>query len=56
VQTVRKTLFTGDALQIGAFCARPPLDACGDIEWQSANAVVLPSAACSRNTMCPAGM
>jgi AraC-like DNA-binding protein len=29
-------------LQIGSFWARPVSDACGDVEWQSSNAVVLP--------------
>jgi AraC family transcriptional regulator len=42
VETLRKTLFTGDALQIGSFCAQPLSDACGEIERQSSNAVVLP--------------
>jgi AraC family transcriptional regulator len=42
VEALRKTLFTSDALQIGSFCARPSTDACGEIERQSSNAVVLP--------------
>jgi len=42
VPTIRKTLFAGDALQIGSFRARPSSDACGDVERQSSNAVVLP--------------
>jgi AraC-like DNA-binding protein len=42
VETIRKTLFTGDALQIGFFQARPLSDACGDVERQSSHAVVLP--------------
>jgi hypothetical protein len=28
--------------QIGRFEARPRCDACGDVEWQAANAIVLP--------------
>lgn len=42
VETIRKTLFTGDALQIGLFQARPLSDACGNVERQSSHAVVLP--------------
>jgi AraC-like DNA-binding protein len=42
VEAIRKTLFAGDALQIGSFWARPHSDACGDVERQSSNAVVLP--------------
>ena len=38
----RKSLFANDALQIGLFESRPSSDACGDIERQSLNAVVLP--------------
>lgn len=39
--TIRKTLFAGEALQIGSFWAQPLSDACGDIERQSSNIVVL---------------
>ena len=39
---IRKTLFAGDALQIGLFHARPMSDACAEVDWQSSNAVVLP--------------
>jgi AraC-like DNA-binding protein len=42
VTIVRRTLFEGDAFQIGRFEARPRSDACGDVEWQAANAIVLP--------------
>src|SRR5262245_66442392 len=42
VETIRKTLFEGDVLQIGSFRTRPRSDACGDIERQSSNAVALP--------------
>jgi hypothetical protein len=40
--TTRKTLFAGDVLQIGLFRAQPLSDACGDVERQNSNAVVLP--------------
>ncbi len=42
MEPIRKTLLAGAALQIGSFSARPLSDACGDIEWQNSNAVVLP--------------
>ena len=42
MEPIRKTLLAGDALQIGTFWARPLSDACGDVERQSSNAVVLP--------------
>jgi AraC-like DNA-binding protein len=42
VEPIRKTLLAGAALQIGSFSARPLSDACGDIERQNSNAVVLP--------------
>jgi len=42
VEAIRKTLFASGALQIGSFWARPLSDACGDVERQSSNAVVLP--------------
>jgi AraC family transcriptional regulator len=42
VEFIRKTLLAGQALQIGSFWARPASDACGDIERQSSNAIVLP--------------
>jgi AraC family transcriptional regulator len=41
---VRRTLFESDAIAIGSFAARPLSDACGDVERQNANAVVLPFA------------
>ena len=41
VETIRKTLLAG-VLQIGSFWARPLSEACGEIERQSSNAVVLP--------------
>jgi AraC-like DNA-binding protein len=40
----RKVLFESDALQIGLFETRPISDACGDVERQSLNAIVLPFA------------
>lgn len=42
METIPKTLFTGDALQIGLFQAPPLSDACGHVERQSSHAVVLP--------------
>jgi len=42
VDATRATLFEGDNLQIGQFEARPVSDACGDVEWQGSNVVVLP--------------
>jgi len=42
VDATRATLFEGDNLQIGQFEARPVSDACGDVEWQASNVVVLP--------------
>jgi len=38
----RSGLFESDALQVGLFEARPSSDACGDVERQGANAIVLP--------------
>lgn len=38
----RKKLFENERLQIGAFEARPTHDACGEVERQTANAIVLP--------------
>jgi AraC-like DNA-binding protein len=38
----RKTLFESPMLQIGLFEARPRSDACGDVERQDLNAIVLP--------------
>jgi AraC family transcriptional regulator len=42
VAVKRRTLFENETLQIGLFEARPVSDACGDVEQQSLNAVVLP--------------
>ena len=42
VKVSRKTLFESETLQIGLFEARPSSDACGDVERQDRNAVVLP--------------
>jgi len=42
VQIHRTTLFQNETLQIGLFEARPASDACGEIERQSLNVVVLP--------------
>jgi AraC family transcriptional regulator len=38
----RRPLFESETLQIGVFEARPESDACGDIERQKSNVVVLP--------------
>jgi hypothetical protein len=40
----RRTLFESDTIRIGSFVARPVSDACGDVECQGLNAVVLPFA------------
>ena len=42
MEVIRKTLFDSETLQIGLFEARPVSDACGDVERQSLNVVVLP--------------
>jgi hypothetical protein len=42
VEVIRKTLFESDTLNIGLVDSHPLSDACGDIEWQSSNVVVLP--------------
>jgi hypothetical protein len=42
VEVIRKTLFESETLQIGPFEAHPVSDACGDVERQSLNVVVLP--------------
>jgi AraC-like DNA-binding protein len=42
VDVIRKTLFETDTLQIGRLAARPVSDACGDVERQASNVVVLP--------------
>jgi AraC family transcriptional regulator len=42
VKVTRRTLFKSETLQIGLFEAHPVSDACGDVEWQSSNVVVLP--------------
>jgi AraC family transcriptional regulator len=44
LQITRKSLFESAALQIDLFVARPRSDACGDVERQDRNAVVLPLA------------
>ena len=41
---VRRTLFESDAIRIGSFDANPRSDACGEVEHQSLNVVVLPFA------------
>jgi len=38
----RRPLFEGETLQVGLFEARPQSDACGDVERQTSNVVVLP--------------
>ena len=42
MDVVRKPLIESKTLQIGLFQARPVSDACGDVERQSDNVVVLP--------------
>ena len=42
VKATRRTLFESETLQIGLFEAHPVSDACGDVERQSSNVVVLP--------------
>jgi AraC family transcriptional regulator len=42
MQVMRKTLWASETLQIGLFCAQPRSDACGGVERQASNAVVLP--------------
>lgn len=42
MQVIRKSLFEGDALQIGLVEVRPVSDACGEVEWQKSDVVVLP--------------
>src|SRR5215471_8746788 len=42
VEVVRKALFASERLQIGSFQARPTSEACGDVERQTCNAIVLP--------------
>jgi len=41
-EVVRKALFASERLQIGSFQARPTSQACGDVERQISNAIVLP--------------
>ncbi len=42
MEVIRKNLFESETLQIGLFEARPVSDACGDVERQDRNVVVLP--------------
>jgi AraC family transcriptional regulator len=42
MSVTRKSLLESETLQIGLFEARPVSDACGDVEWQKSNVVVLP--------------
>ena len=42
MEVIRKTLFEGESLRIGSVDTRPLSDACGDIERQDLNVVVLP--------------
>ena len=44
MEAIRKTFFENGGLQIGSFESRPVSDACGDVERQSLNAIVLPFA------------
>jgi AraC-like DNA-binding protein len=41
-QVTRRTLFESETLHIGLVETHPVSDACGDVEWQSSNVVVLP--------------
>jgi AraC-like DNA-binding protein len=41
-EITRQSLFESNTLQIGSFAARPVSDACGEVERQSRNAMVLP--------------
>jgi AraC family transcriptional regulator len=42
MEIIRRTFFEGETLRIGFFEAHPVSDACGEIEQQSADAIVLP--------------
>src|SRR5262245_15382551 len=42
LQVTRKTLFESETLHVGLYEVRPVSDACGEIERQSTNVVVLP--------------
>src|SRR5215471_16115115 len=42
MHVTRQSLFESETLKIGLFEARPVSDACGDVEWQPSNVVVLP--------------
>jgi AraC family transcriptional regulator len=42
MDVIRKTLLESGTLQIGLFAAHPASDACGDVERQGSNVVVLP--------------
>jgi AraC-like DNA-binding protein len=42
VKVTRRTLFASETVQIGSFEAHPVSDACGDVERQGSNVVVLP--------------
>ncbi len=42
MEIIRKNLFESETLQIGLFEVRPVSDACGDVERQDRNIVVLP--------------
>src|SRR5579871_2962863 len=44
VEIRRKVLLESETLQIGLFESRPSSDACGDLERQNLNAIVLPLA------------
>jgi hypothetical protein len=54
MRVTRRSLFESDALQIGLFEARPLSDACGDVEWQKSNVVVLPFSRVFQSTTRPA--
>jgi AraC family transcriptional regulator len=41
-EIVRKALFASERLQIGSIRAQPTSEACGDVERQTSNAIVLP--------------
>jgi AraC-like DNA-binding protein len=42
MHVTRRSLFESETLQIGLFQARPTSDACGEVEWQKSNVIVLP--------------
>ena len=47
MQVTRRSLFESDTFQIGLMEVRPVSDACGDVELQKSNVVVLPFNVCA---------